>query len=105
MRNLAYMYFLGNGVQKDDQQGLAWNRKAAEAGNITALNDMAYFYEHGINGAQKDHNQAEIWYRKAAEAGDAGAMNTLGEWYEAGHGVQKDYGQALSSDLLISRRY
>ena len=87
----------GIGVEPDPQQSLGWYRKAAEAGNVQAMKDLAYIYEDGYAGlgVNKDRGQVFNWDRKAAEAGDVLYMAIVGELYEKGDGVDKDPQQAV----------
>ena len=45
----------------------------------------------------QNYEQAAIWYRKAATAGDVGSAAALGDLYAKGHGVARDYAQAVST--------
>jgi len=82
------------GVAKDMTQAADRCRKAAEAGDTTAMYFIAKQYRFGSR-VPKDEAQAVNWYRKMAEAGDASGMYCLGEMYESGAGVPKDQAQAL----------
>ncbi len=44
----------------------------------------------------EDYGKAMSSYRKAADLGSAEAQNNIGVFYRDGHGVAKDYAQALS---------
>ena len=66
MTNLGLMYELGRGVQKDEAEGARWHRKAAEAGHVGAMKDLAAMYLKG-RGVPKDEKEAAAWYRKAAD--------------------------------------
>jgi hypothetical protein len=75
---------------KDEVQEV---RKAADAGDANAMNNIGFRYEQGY-GVTKDYQEAMKWFRKAADAGDAEAMTNIGWLYEHGYGVTKDREQA-----------
>jgi TPR repeat protein/serine/threonine protein kinase len=68
-------------------------QKAAAAGNIDAMNNLAVLYQNG-RGLAQSYDKAREWFQKAADAGDVDAMNSLGELYYYGRGVARDYTQA-----------
>jgi len=70
-------------------------QKAAEEGNVTAIYQMGYFYEHG-DGVARDYAEAAKWYRAAADKGNAEAQASLGNLYEMGEGVPDDWVQAAN---------
>jgi hypothetical protein len=85
------------GLPKDDVLAASWFRKAADAGDATAMSNLGVMYANGMGGLPKDDAQAVIWYRNAADAGDAFAMNSLGAMYANGRGgLPKDNAQAAS---------
>ncbi|MXQ72312.1 tetratricopeptide repeat protein, partial [Aeromonas caviae] len=85
----------GRGVAQDDQQAIAWYRKAAERGDAAAQASLGLMYERG-QGVTRDARQAVAWYRKAAERGDAQAQARLGHMYDQGRGVVQDHQQAYA---------
>jgi TPR repeat protein len=48
------MYAYGVGIEKDEVKAIEWLHKAANQGDIVAMNDLAVFYDDGIGG-KKDH--------------------------------------------------
>jgi myo-inositol-hexaphosphate 3-phosphohydrolase len=66
--NLGVMYKYGLGVAQDDDQAVAWFRKAAEQGFAGAQYNLGVMYR----GAR-----AVAWLRKAADQGHSGAQETL----------------------------
>jgi len=80
---------------KDYGQAMSWYRKAADQGNASAQNNIAWLYEGG-KGVAQDSAQAMSWYRKAADQGFAPAQYNIGWLYENGKGVKKNYAQAIS---------
>jgi TPR repeat protein len=73
------MYANGQGVPKDDQQAVAWYRKAAEHGLADALYSLGLAYANG-RGVPQDKTQALAWLRKAAEKGHIEAKKKLDEF-------------------------
>jgi TPR repeat protein len=55
---------------------MSWYRRAAEAGNDTAMYNIGVLWEGGLGVAQ-DRYQAITWYRKAAAAGNEPAKAAL----------------------------
>ena len=90
---LGNMYYVGQGVQKDDAEAAKWYRKAAEQDHVEAQRKLGNMYYAGA-GVQKDDAEAAKWYQKVAEQGDADAQYRVGKMYEDGIGVQKDYTEA-----------
>ena len=100
---LACIFFLSVhitafGEQSPNQAAAVQNaitlRKAADAGNPTAMYNLGFLYAHNLGVAQ-DYGKAREWYQKAADAGNPAAMNFLGALYAHGQGVGQDYGKAL----------
>ena len=80
MTNVGYYYEIGaGGLEKDEVEALKWYRKAADAGNATAMRNVAVYYANELGGLQKDEAEALKWYRKAADAGDEDAIKKLKE--------------------------
>jgi len=76
-------------VPQDDQKAAQLYRQAAEAGNLTAMSNLAVLYQNG-RGVPQDHAGALRLYRKCAEAGSAVGQFNLGTMYHHGLGVPKD---------------
>jgi hypothetical protein len=70
-------------------QALHGLTKAAEAGNVSAMEAIGQLYWTG-NGVAKDDLEAIDWFQKAAAKGSAAAIYDLGLAYETGRGVRKD---------------
>ncbi len=69
------MYAHGHGVPQDDEQAVAWYRKAAEQGLAEAQNNLGLMYEYGSGGVPQDYAQAHMWYNLATDASDASLRN------------------------------
>lgn len=92
---LGFLYAGGNGVTKDEAEGLRLFRQAAEAGDALGASALGGVYEWGQLGVAKDDDEAARWYRKAADNGDVRSMLALGEKYGEGKlGFAKDDGEA-----------
>ena len=61
--------------QHTQEDALAAQLKAANAGDSAAMMIIAYRYDTGADGYTKSDEQALAWYRKAADAGKASAMS------------------------------
>ena len=68
--HVGAMYWTGDGVRKDEQEATRWWLKAAEAGQISAMIDLAYSYKEGRGNAQ-NYAEALRWYTAASSHKDA----------------------------------
>ena len=91
---LADMYFEGIGVKKDKVKALDWMSKAANQGDILALNEVA-----GV--VEKDDKEAYKWFLEAANRGDAMARINLAIIYYFGIGVKEDKEEAFRICLEV----
>lgn len=69
-------------------------KKAADLGNVEALNNLGYMYFRG-EGIPKDYKKACELYEQAAVNGSVLAANNLGSMYRDGNGVAQDYKKAF----------
>jgi uncharacterized protein len=101
--NLARMYLAGEGVSRDNAEGLRWLRKAAMAGVSLAQYQLGARHEWGVDMAQ-DYGEAARWYRMAADRGLPVAQFRLGLLYMNGLGLTRDVVAAhLWLNLAASR--
>ncbi len=70
-----------------------WYKKSAEAGEKTAMYNLAFNYREG-RGGKRNYTEALAWFKKAAEQGDADAMNQVGRFYAGGWGVKRNDAEA-----------
>jgi TPR repeat protein len=91
---LAEDYFLGHGVQRNEELAAHWFEKAARAGDSVAQQELGYFYQAGI-GVARDPQRAAHWYQLAAAGGLADAKVNLGVCYLWGLGVPQNQELAL----------
>ena len=103
MSKLAYLYFTGDGVVKDEREGVAWLTKAAKAGSLEAMTALGVRYGYG-RGVEKNITVAMFFLRRAASLGSKDAakwllkiggesaegMDWLGLCYLNGTGVTKN---------------
>ena len=93
MRNLAYCYQSGKGIEADPRKAFYWFEKAAKLGNVDAMFETGICYYNG-KGTEKDCVKAFSWCKKAADNGHAGAMHWTGKFYRNGEGVIQDLNEA-----------
>jgi TPR repeat protein len=92
---LARMLELGLGVKADPVAAMDLYAKAAEGGNVEALNRVALMHYRGEAGAAQDYAESARLFGMAAEQGDRNALFNLGKLYFEGKGVEKDAGRAI----------
>jgi TPR repeat protein len=66
--NLAALYYLGEGVPKDEAEGMKLLQKSAETRFCDALYFLGEIYEHG-KGVPKDKLTADMYYLLAEDSG------------------------------------
>ena len=89
LRALAYR--TGRGVAQDDQQALAWLRKAAEPGHAQAVELLSRLYPDHAGYLSDDEETARL-LRKLKDPGNAEAQAELRQRYAEGKGVPQDFG-------------
>lgn len=92
--NRGVEYANGDGVPQNYEEAVKWYRKAAEMGQISAMNNLGACYADGL-GVPKDIEEAAKWYRKAAEMGSSIAQRNLADSYLNGNGFAKDQTAAI----------
>ena len=91
----GYFYSSGDGVEKDEQKGLYWMRKAAESGHVEGMFCYGGMLFKGNGGNQPNFPQAFAWFKKSAENGDVNGMLTTGVLYLNGQGVMQNRQEAF----------
>ena len=92
--NLATMYYMADGVERDIAAAERWFLVAAEAGypqSQTQLGIMTYRGEVTV----EEYSEAD-WYREAAMGGDPFGQYNLGVLLFNGNGVEQDMVKALA---------
>lgn len=78
---------VGEGVKKDEKEGLALIQRAAEAGHKDAIGAMAQAYiygELGISVEQRKSGDASKWITQAADLGFIVALEAMEKAYRSG---------------------
>jgi hypothetical protein len=70
---IGYALHNGRGTAINEAEGIAWYRKAAEAGHSTAQNNLGNALWHG-RGVEKDLVEAYKWFELAANQGQSNAQ-------------------------------
>jgi TPR repeat protein len=83
------------GIQKSNEQSLAWLLKAAEQGHANAQWVLGTHYYYGTAGLKQDYQEAARWLRKAAEQGIDDAQYHLAVMHNEGQGVPQDYKESV----------
>lgn len=90
---LAIRYRDGKDVAKDDALAMRWAHRAADAGNVEAMDFVGFAY---LRGAVVKRNPAIAFaYFKAAAPQSAQAAFNLGQCYFGAQGTEQDCAQAL----------
>ena len=97
------LYFIGQGVEQDEEQAFAWYRRAAAQGHVGAGTMLAVFgadlsgvsYEDGVSAYRNgDYARAyDIWL-PLAEQGHVEAQFNLSALYISGRGVEQNQERA-----------
>lgn len=70
------MYYLAQGVPKNDTEAANFCHASAERGNADAMYNLGLFYQKG-EGVRQDFNEATKWYAAAASKGQTDAKFNL----------------------------
>lgn len=88
MNRLAYFYYLGDGVPKDEKEGIRLFKKAFSKGHLKAGTALGMLYLFDEKGGSK--KEGFRYTKKAAEGGEPTAMGNLANCYYYGNGTKKD---------------
>lgn len=91
--NLGLMYHRGWGVEKNGKEAVMWWSKAAEQGEVNALNNVANAYKYGRDGVPQDYFEAIKWYEKCVA--HSACFVEFGDMYERSLGVQGNQMEAV----------
>jgi len=92
--NLGFMYVKGIGIEKNEENGVKWYRKAAGLGHLTSQFNLGVMYAKG-RGVEQNYVESLKWYKMAAEQGDLTAQSTIGMMFAKGIGCEKNNESAL----------
>jgi len=100
---LAKLYEGGQaGLKKDPVQARTWTERAAEAGDVKAMHNLALDDFEGTGGP-KDLSQAADWFHRAADQGLVDSQYNLARLYEEGLGVTRNPAEAYKWYLIAGR--
>jgi localization factor PodJL len=100
---LAKLYEGGRaGLKKDLVQARTWTERAAEAGDVKAMHNLALDDFEGTGGP-KDLSQAADWFHRAADQGLVDSQYNLARLYEEGLGVTRNPAEAYKWYLIAAR--
>lgn len=104
MNRLAYFYYLGDSVPKDEKEGIRLFKKAFSKGHLKAGTALGMLYLFDEKGGSK--KEGFRYTKKAAEGGEPTAMGNLANCYYYGNGTKKDrrlakewYGRASDAGM------
>jgi uncharacterized protein len=89
------MLLAGSGLPADAAAAFSWFRRAADAGDIDAINMVGRCLDNGW-GTAENPGAAATHYQRAADAGHAWAQYNLGHLYLDGRGVARDFKHAYA---------
>ena len=92
---LGLRLLTGEGLPKNEAEGLKWVEKAARQKHLRAQFVMGSLFEDGV-GVDKNEAKAFEWYRKAAENGFAPAQHAVAMAYDLGRGVKQSAEEATA---------
>ncbi len=99
MRYMGHLYsnnkIISNDGNGNSLNAINWYRKAAEAGNVDAMRNLAYNLADLYTWDKEKQAESVQWYQRAANQGDAASMCNLGWMYENGKGVTKSMEKAF----------
>lgn len=87
--NLAFLYKVGQGIERNMEQAVYWYTKSAEQGSPQAQENLADMMMRG-EGMEPDYSKAIEWLKKAAASGMVNSQYTLGIIYIRGEWVKPD---------------
>ena len=87
---LANMYLYGDGIEEDEEEGVKWLKRSAEAGYWISMDNLG-----NVCYNQGNYEEAVEWYRKGFEKGYDWSGYNLAYCYSNGIGVSQDKQKAL----------
>ena len=81
-------------IAAKEKERFEWKMKGAEAGDASAMADLAEAHEQGNEVCVQDHAAAFKWYERAATTGVAEHLLRLARCYVEGIGTEKDLKEA-----------
>lgn len=87
-------FYAGIGVDENKSEAFKYFEKAANNGNMIALNNVGVFYQNGI-AVKQNRSEAFDCYNKAAKMGFAISQGNLSVCYQKGIGIKQNIDQAI----------
>ena len=91
----------GLGWSYERERSVAYLRKAADGGDMTAMASLGHMYANGI-GTEVNNETAIECFEKAAEKKVVGGFFGLAYMHLSGYGVEKNHARALEYFLLAA---
>lgn len=84
------IFACASGATAQDKISVEDLKVRSDAGDRSAMRQLAELYYLGRGGVQQDFGEAARWYERLAKQGDAHAQASLGLMYARGYGVPKN---------------
>lgn len=94
MTTVAFMYSVGDGVEKDIYESMYWYRRAAELEFSDAMCNLGFLHIYG-HGIPENYQKGLKWIRKAVALENNQAMYILAECYMNGWDVEENHKTAF----------
>ena len=91
---LGLLYYIGSGVEENEQTAFNWRLKAANQGHADAEYEIGMAYNLG-KVVQKDSAASIAWYERSAKGGSSKGQLAYGEALQQGKGTAKNYAAAV----------
>ena len=93
--SLGRLYWLGDGVAKNQREAVRLLQLAAEQDFAEAQAALGLAYLEGGDGVERDDVQAVHWLERGAQGGDLSALTNLGYLYDVGDAVPQNTAKAV----------
>ncbi|HEX2147579.1 MAG TPA: SEL1-like repeat protein, partial [Pseudorhizobium sp.] len=90
---LGNLFEKGNGIPQDLDRAMTYYAQAAEAGNASAMHNLAVLNASSVKG-EPDYPAAVEWFKKAAELGVSDSQFNLAILYARGNGTAQNLGES-----------
>ena len=90
---LGQLYYIGSGVEENEQTAFDWRLKAANQGHADAEYEIGMAYNLG-KVVEKDLAASAAWYERSAKGGSGKGQLAYGEALQLGKGTAKNYAAA-----------
>lgn len=94
MTTAAFMYSVGDGVEKDFYEAMYWYRRAAELEYSDAMCNLGFLHIYG-HGIPENYPKGLKWIKKSVALENNQAMYILAECYMNGWGVEENHKTAF----------